>query len=95
MLVGYKSKAKMAKSIGITDEEYAFLSEAKDLFSGFTKTKISWGAYLCALSVGGLAMKASIGITGRCPECGHETELRLSNPRNQPSRKPRQGQKPG
>ena len=80
-------------TISVTKEEMAFLKEAKDLFSGFTKAKISWGAYLCALSMGGLAMKTTIGILSRCPDCGHEVELRMSNPRDQATRKPRTGQK--
>ncbi len=84
---------KNGTSISVTQEEKAFLAEAKSLFAGFTKAKMSWGAYLCALSIGGLAMKATIGITMKCPDCGHEVEVKLSNPRNQPSRKPRMGQK--
>lgn len=84
-----------ATTIWVTREEKAFLAEAKTLFSGFTKSKISWGAYLCALSIGGLAMKATIGITMRCPDCGHEVEVKLSNPHSQLPRKPRSGQKTG
>ena len=85
----------MAKSIGVTDEEFALLAESRELFTGFTKAKISWGAYLCALSLGGLAAKASIGIVIKCPECEHEVKVNLVNPRSALRRKPRQGQKTG
>lgn len=80
-------------AIWVTKAEKAFLAEAKLLFAGFTKSKMSWGAYLCALSIGGLAMKATIGITMRCPDCGHEVEVKLSNPRNQLQKTSRLGQK--
>lgn len=69
------------KTIWVTQEEYALLAEGRDLFTGFTKAKISWGAYLCALSIGALAAKAAIGITMRCPECQHEVVIKVSNPR--------------
>jgi len=82
---------KKGTTIWVTTEEYALLAEGRDLFTGFTKSKISWGAYLCALSIGALAAKAAIGITMRCPDCKHEVEMKLSNPRAQLPRKPRQG----
>lgn len=81
------------KSIWLTHEEYALLAEGKDLFTRFTKAKISWGAYLCAISIGALAAKALNGIMIRCPDCGHEVEMKLKNPRANLSRKPRQDQK--
>lgn len=86
----------MAKTIWLTDEEHALLSEGKDLFTRFTKAKISWGAYLCALSIGALAAKALTGILIRCPECEHEVEMKLVNPRFEfppRPRKSRQSQK--
>lgn len=46
----------------------------------FTKTKISYGAYLCALSLGAVAAKALNGLTSRCPECGNEVVMTLEKP---------------
>jgi len=82
---------KQGTTIWVTNEEHALLAEGRELFTGFTKAKISWGAYLCALSIGALAARAVIGITSRCPDCGHEVAMKLSNPRAQLPRKPRQG----
>jgi len=83
----------MAKTFWVTDEEYALIAQGKELFSGFTKAKISWGAYLCALSIGALAARASIGMVIKCPECEHEVEVKLMNPRSLLPRKHRTGQK--
>lgn len=87
--------AKKGKTIWVTTEEYALIAESKELFTGFTKTKISWGAYICALSLGALAAKASIGIAISCPGCGHEVEINMVNPRSVLHRKPRPGQTTG
>lgn len=81
------------KTIWVTAEEYALFEESRELFTGFTKTKISRGAYLCALSLGALAAKASIGITIKCPDCQHEVDITIANPRSALRRKSRQGQK--
>ncbi len=88
-----EKKKSNGTTIWVTNEEYALLAEGKQLFTGFTKSKLSWGAYLSALSIGGLAMKAAVGITMRCPDCRHEVEIKLSNPRSQLPRKPRTVQK--
>ena len=81
------------KTIWVTEKEYALLAEGRDLFTGFTKAKISWGAYLCALSIGALAAKVITGFLIRCPECEHEVEMKLVNPRMELRRKTRRGQK--
>jgi hypothetical protein len=85
-------------TIWLTRTEYALLAEGRELFIGFTKAKMSWGAYLCALSIGALATKALEGISIRCPECEHEVEIKLVNPRVELRRKSRTSQpyqKPG
>ncbi len=69
------------KTIWVTDSEYALLAEGKELFSGFTGVKISWGAYLSALSIGALAAKAITGVLIRCPNCGGEVEMKMVKPR--------------
>lgn len=84
------------KTIWVTPKEYALLAEGKDLFTRFTETKISWGAYLCALSMGAIAAKVITGILIRCPNCEEEVEMKMVNPRFELPRRAqrsRQGQK--
>jgi hypothetical protein len=69
------------KTVWMTENEYALLAEGKELFSRFTSTKISWGAYLCALSMGAIAAKAITGVLIRCPNCENEVEMKMVNPR--------------
>jgi hypothetical protein len=76
-------KRKNRKTIAVTDQEFALLSESRELFTRFTKAKISWGAYLCALSLGGIAAKSLNGIVSRCPDCGHGVVMTLENPMGQ------------
>ena len=87
------SAKKSGKTIWVTPKEFALLAEGKELFTRFTGAKISWGAYLCALSIGALAAKAITGFLIRCPECEHEVEMKLVNPRFELPRKTRQGRK--
>ena len=86
---------KSGTTIWVTHKEYALLAEGKELFCQFTEAKISWGAYLCALSIGALAAKVITGIAIRCPECEHQVEMKLVNPRMEFRRKTRRGQKTG
>ena len=79
------------KTIWITTKEYALLAEGKELFRQFTGAKISWGAYLCALSIGALAAKVITGIAIRCPNCLEEVEMKMVNPREELRRKTRRG----
>ena len=72
------------KTIWVTQSEYALMAEGKELFSAFTGVKISWGAYLCALSIGALAAKAITGVLIRCPSCGGEVEMKMVKPRIEP-----------
>ena len=81
------------KTIWVTQKEYVLLAEGRELFTGFTGAKISWGAYLCALSIGALATKVITGFLITCPECEHEVQMKLVNPRVELRRKSRQGQK--
>ena len=81
------------KTIWVTEKEKALLAEGRELFTRFTGAKISWGAYLCALSIGALAAKVITGFLIRCPECEHEVEMKLVNPRMELRRKTRRGQK--
>ncbi len=72
---------KGQKSISVTEAEYALINEGKELLQAFTKARISWGAYLCALAFGALAAKALEGFLMRCPNCGGETEMKLIKPK--------------
>lgn len=75
------SRKDKGTTIWLTNKEYVLISESKELFSKFTGVKISWGAYLSALSLGALAAKALTGILIRCSNCGAETEMKMINPR--------------
>lgn len=46
-----------------------------------TGVKISWGAYLTALSMGAITAKALSGLLIRCPGCGREVEMLLVKPK--------------
>ena len=72
---------KNGRTIWVTDQEYALIAESKDLFYRFTKAKMSMGAYLCALSLGGLAAKSLNGILMRCANCGNEVEMTMHLPK--------------
>lgn len=69
------------KTIWVTDAEYALINESRELFRLFTGVKMSWGAYLSALSLGALTAKALSGLLIRCTNCGHEVEMILEKPR--------------
>lgn len=69
------------KTIWVTEHEHALISESKELFQQFTGTKVSWGAYLTALSLGAIAAKALEGLLIRCPSCGSQVEMLLEKPR--------------
>jgi hypothetical protein len=79
-------------TIWVSNPEYALLAEGKELFSRFTGVKISWGAYLSALSIGALAAKAITGVLIRCPSCGGEVEMKLVKPRIEPLSPDQSGQ---
>ena len=68
-------------TIWITDAEYAMINESRELFRLMTGVKMSWGAYLVALSLGGLAAKSVAGVLMRCSNCGQETEIRIETPK--------------
>lgn len=68
------------KTIWVTEREYALINESKELFRLFTGVKMSWGAYLTALSLGALAAKALEGFLMRCPNCEEEVEMILEKP---------------
>lgn len=69
------------KTIWLTPAEYALVNESRELFRLFTGAKLSWGAYLCALSLGALTAKALTGLLMRCPNCGAEVEMLMKKPR--------------
>jgi DNA-directed RNA polymerase subunit RPC12/RpoP len=83
-------KKDKGTTIWLTRKEYALVAESRELFAAFSGAKISWGAYLCALSLGALTAKAISGVLIRCPDCGHEVEMKMVNPRSVPRRKNRQ-----
>ena len=68
------------KTIWLSNKEYALISESKELFTAFTGVKVSWGAYLTALSLGALAAKSLEGFLIRCPDCGSQVEMVLEKP---------------
>lgn len=72
---------KKGKTIWLTPEQYALINESRELFRLFTGVKLSWGAYLGALSLGALTAKALSGFLMRCPNCGAEVEMILRKPR--------------
>lgn len=87
-------KKDKGTTIWLTTKEQALIAESKELFSRFTGIKkISWGAYICALSLGSLTAEALIGVVMKCPDCGREVEIKLVNPRLELPRRSRQGQK--
>lgn len=63
------------KTIWLTKAEFALLTEGKEMFRQVTGVKLSWGTYLCALSLGAVAARSIAGILMRCPNCGHDVEL--------------------
>lgn len=69
------------RTIWVTETEYAMMNESRELFRMMTGVKMTWGAYLVALSLGGLAAKSVAGILMRCSSCGQETEIRLETPK--------------
>lgn len=58
------------KAIYIHEDVFRGLQEAKLHFEGITKTKMTWSAYLYALSCGALAVSSLAGLKLRCPVCG-------------------------
>lgn len=64
----------------MTDTEYTLIAEGKELFTALTGVKISWGAYLTALSFGALAAKTLSGLLIHCPECGNDVEMVMKLP---------------
>ncbi len=68
-------------TIWLTREEYALINESRELFRMFTGVKMSWGAFLVALSMGAIAAKAVSGLLIRCPQCGSEVEMRVVKPK--------------
>ena len=74
-------KRTPGKTIWLTNKEFALLNESREVFRLLTGAKMSWGAYLCALSLGGVAAKALTGLLIRCPDCGMEVAMTLENPR--------------
>jgi len=78
------------KTIWVSDAEHALINESRELFRVFTGAKMSWGAYLTALSLGALAAKALSGLLMRCPNCGGQVEMVLVKPKVKRQRRPRQ-----
>jgi len=69
--------AKDQKSISITIAEFEVLGQARRNFEELINKKISWGAYLVALSSGALATYAIGGqFSFACPNCGGRMEMR-------------------
>jgi hypothetical protein len=68
---------KKQKTIALTEAEYAMVDESKELFGLMTGVKMSWGAYITALSLGALAAKSLNGLLIRCTNCGQEVEMEL------------------
>ena len=73
--------ANKGKTIWVTEGEYKLIDESKQLFQHVTKVKMSWGAFLTALSLGALAAKSLAGLESECPHCGYHVEMILRKPR--------------
>ena len=65
------------RNISVTTAEYAMLSQAKQGFEGLTRTRLSWGAWLIALSLGSLAARRLAGFKLYCETCGGEVRISL------------------
>jgi hypothetical protein len=74
-------QTKKGRTIWVSNTEYAMISESKELFRMMTGVKMSWGAYITALSLGAIAAKALSGLLIRCPDCGREVEMVLVKPK--------------
>lgn len=72
--------AGKGKTIWVTEKEFIFLEESRELLRVFTGSKMSWGTYLVILSMGGIAAKCLEGVKVRCPDCGNETDMTLYAP---------------
>lgn len=75
------SKPGSQKTIAVTAAEHKVLGHAKETFEALTNCKISWGAYLVALSSGALATFAVRGLELSCPQCGERAVIRYLTPK--------------
>lgn len=66
---------KTQKAIYLHADAFNLLQEAKIHLQGLTGTRMSWTTFLYMLAAGALAMASLQGLTLRCPECGHTSEL--------------------
>ena len=76
-----KKPRKYQKTIALTNAEFALINESRELFTQFTGCKMSWGAYVTALSLGAVAAKSLEGFLMRCSNCGRQVEMILEKPR--------------
>lgn len=66
------------KTISLDEEAYYYLTKAKENFEKITHLKISWNAFLVAISSGALAAQAISGLKLSCPDCGHEMRMTIT-----------------
>lgn len=75
--------AEKGTTIWLSGPEYLLLRQGKDLLEAATNAKLSWGAYLCAISFGALASQALTGVLAECPNCGYELKVKMVKPKAQ------------
>ena len=66
------------KTISLDEEAFHYLSHAKANFEKITRLKVSWNAFLVAISSGALAAQAISGLKLSCPNCGHEMRMTIT-----------------
>lgn len=69
------------KSISVTPAEYQILSLAKANFERVTGLRVSWAAFLIAISTGALAATAITGLKLKCPSCESQMVMTVTCPR--------------
>lgn len=80
--------SKGQQSITVTEHEFQLLRQRKSTLEESLRARISWGAYLTALSVGALSPSGLSGLQLFCPSCGDKMELHLVEPKIVPKPSP-------
>lgn len=65
-------------NISLSLSSYHYLSAAKANLEKLIHLKMSWGAFLVAISAGALAAQAVTGLKLTCPSCEHEMRMTIT-----------------